>query len=58
MIFESQLHWRGTKDKRTEEKVRHEFSELYFPVEEKWRGKALADCRLAYEGILTAYSVL
>ncbi|HEU0296322.1 MAG TPA: M14 family metallopeptidase [Anaerolineales bacterium] len=58
MIFESQLHWRGGRDKQTEAKIRHEFAELYFPAEGKWRAKALADCRLAYEGILTAHHAL
>jgi len=55
MIFESQLHWYGARDKNTEEKIHHEFSELYFPAEEKWREKALTDCRQAFEGILSAY---
>lgn len=57
MIFESQLYWHGAKDKRTEDKIRHEFSELYFPAEQKWREKAISDCRLAFEGILAAYKV-
>ena len=58
MIFESQLRWHGTRDKKTEEKIRHEFSELYLPAEEKWRKKALADGRQAFQGILTAYGVI
>jgi hypothetical protein len=58
MIFESQLHWHGAADKSTEAKIRHEFQELYFPAEEKWREKALADCRQAFEGILAAYRIL
>jgi len=58
MVFESQLHWHGAVDKLTEAKIRHEFQELYFPAEEKWREKALADCRQAFEGILAAYRIL
>jgi len=58
MVFESQLHWHGSVDKTTEAKIRHEFQELYFPAEEKWRKKALADCRQAFEGILAAYRIL
>ena len=58
MIFESQLHWHGAKDGKTEQKIRSEFSELYFPVEQKWREKALMDCRQAFEGILSAYEII
>ena len=58
MVFESQLHAHGAKDHRIEEKVRREFTELYFPKETKWRVKALADCKQAFEGILSAYRVL
>lgn len=58
MVFESQLYAYGTKNKKTEEKVRHEFEELYFPAELKWREKALADGRQAFEGIFQAYQLL
>ncbi|MBK9925148.1 MAG: DUF2817 domain-containing protein [Anaerolineales bacterium] len=58
MIFESQLYWHGAKDKQTETKVRSEFSELYFPSEARWREKAIADCRQAFNGIFSAYHVL
>jgi hypothetical protein len=58
MVFESQLYYYGASDPKAEEKVRHEFSELYFPAETKWREKALTDCRQAFEGILAAYHLL
>ena len=58
MIFESQLYWHGALDKNTEDKIRNEFSELYFPAEPEWREKAFADARQALEGILCAYKVL
>jgi hypothetical protein len=58
MIFESQLYGYGTKNKQVEEKIRHEFEELYFPAEGKWREKALTDGRQAFEGILNAYNLL
>lgn len=58
MIFESQLYWHGAKDKQTEERIRHEFSELYFPAESAWREKAISDCRQALKGILTAYELI
>lgn len=58
MIFESQLHRFGAKDHATEKKIQREFRELYFPAEWKWREKALADGRRAFEGILTTYGIL
>jgi hypothetical protein len=58
MIFESQLYAYGTQNKKAEEKICHEFEELYFPAEQKWREKALADGRQAFDGILRAYQLL
>jgi len=58
MVFESQLHAHGAKDRSAEEKIRDEFKELYFPKETKWREKALADGKQAFQGILSAYRVL
>jgi len=58
MIFESQAYWHGARQQGTKEKVLHEFKELYFPAEQKWREKAIADCRQATDGILKAYQLL
>ena len=58
MIFESQLYWHGARDQKTAAKIRHEFQELYFPAEEKWREKTIADSKQAFQGILTAYGIL
>jgi hypothetical protein len=58
MVFENQLHWHGAKDNKTAERIRHEFRELYFPAETRWREKALADGRQAFEGIFRAYDLL
>jgi hypothetical protein len=58
MVFENQLHWHGAKDEKAVEQVRDEFEELYDPKEIKWREKALADGRQAFEGILRAYHLL
>jgi hypothetical protein len=58
MIFESQCYWHGAVDEATKAKVRHEFRELYFPAETRWREKAVTDCRQAFAGILTAYGVI
>lgn len=56
-ILENQLRHRGVISLQTEEQIRAEYQELFFPSEPKWREKALADCRQAFEGIFTAYSV-
>jgi hypothetical protein len=58
MVFESQLQAYGAKDPQAAEKIRREFQELYFPAEQKWREKAVADGRQAFQGILTAYGML
>ena len=58
MVFENQLHWHGATSEKAEQQIRKEFEELYFPSEARWREKALADGRQAFEGILRAYQLL
>ena len=58
MVFENQLHWHGAKSEKAAQQIRKEFEELYFPSETKWRKKALADGRQAFEGILHAYQLI
>jgi hypothetical protein len=58
MVFENQLHWHGAKSESVARQIRNEFEELYFPSEAKWRKKAVADGRQAFEGILRAYQLL
>jgi hypothetical protein len=58
MILESQLYWHGAANKATVQKIRHDFQQLYFPAQAKWREKALADGRRAFAGILGAYNAL
>ncbi|MEW6239392.1 MAG: M14 family metallopeptidase [Chloroflexota bacterium] len=55
MVFENQLHWHGAVNEVTAQAIREEFRELYFPADEAWREKALADGRQAFEGILKSY---
>jgi len=57
-VLENQLRHRGVISLQTEEQIRAEYQELFFPSEPKWREKALYDCRQAYEGIFAAYGVL
>jgi hypothetical protein len=57
-ILENQLRHQGAETPRAEEQIRAEYEELFFPAEIKWREKALADCRQAFEGIFTAYGIL
>jgi len=51
-ILENQLRQHGAVSQKVEAQVRAEYEELFFPSEIKWREKAVADCRQAYEGIL------
>ena len=58
MVFENQLYWHGSNSEKAVQNIRKEFEELYFPSEAKWREKALADARQAFEGMLRAYQLL
>jgi len=57
-IFEMQLSNHGAKNKTIAEYIRKEYQEQSFPAEERWREKALADARQAFDGILRAYQLL
>jgi hypothetical protein len=54
MIFENQAYRHGSLKEETRRKVEKTLLEMYFPSEEKWREKALADCSQAFSGILRA----
>lgn len=54
MIFENQAYWQGAYAKATAARIKQDLLEMYHPPEESWRAKALADCRQALEGVLTA----
>ena len=58
MVLENQLHWHGAVSEAAEQAVRREFEALYFPSEPRWRRKALADGRQAFEGILRAHRLI
>lgn len=57
-ILENQLRQQGASSPMAEEQIRTEYGELFFPAETKWREKARADCRQAFQGILSAYELL
>jgi hypothetical protein len=57
-ILENLLFQHGAKTDALRRAVRKEYEELFFPAEEKWREKAVADCRQATTGILRAYSLM
>jgi len=54
-ILENQLRQYGAKNESSARAIRAEYGELFFPAEAKWREKACADGRQAYEGVLSAY---
>jgi hypothetical protein len=57
-ILENRLFQFGAKSETLHQAIRKEYEELFFPVETKWREKAITDCRQAFTGILKAYDLL
>ncbi|MBN1890082.1 MAG: DUF2817 domain-containing protein [Thermoflexales bacterium] len=57
MVMENQAYWHGASE-RMRARVERDFRELFFPQEERWRAKAVADARQAFEGILAAEGYL
>jgi hypothetical protein len=57
MILENQLHWFGASS-GAQERIQHDFQELFFPAEAQWREKAVENARRAFEGILGAEGFL
>jgi hypothetical protein len=51
-ILENQLHWNGARRGSDRAAVLEEFQELFAPSESRWKEKAIADSRQAFEGIL------
>jgi hypothetical protein len=58
MVRENQIFWHGAKSKRTEEGIRDDFIESFYPAEQKWRDKALADADQAFKGILQWFGLI
>jgi hypothetical protein len=54
MINENRVNQCGAVSAKVAEQARHNFCELYYPGEEKWREKVLQDARTAFNGILKA----
>ena len=57
-ILENQLRQYGARNESIARAICEEYGELFFPTEEKWREKACADGRQAFEGILIANSCI
>jgi len=58
MILENQMHWFGATTQEVRERIERGFAELFFPSEERWRAKVVADARQALRGILGAEGFL
>ncbi len=54
MIEENRVSRHGAASTEVAKKARHDFCELFFPAEKKWREKVLQDARSAFTGILKA----
>lgn len=57
-ILENQLRHYGADTPQAEAQIRAAYEELFLPSENRWREKAISDCRQAYTGILAASSLL
>ncbi|MCB0119484.1 MAG: DUF2817 domain-containing protein [Anaerolineales bacterium] len=57
-ILENQLRHHGAANPKAEAQVRAEYEELFLPEESKWREKAIADCRQAFEGIFKSFGLI
>jgi hypothetical protein len=57
-ILENQMRHHGAVSSQAEEQIHEEYRELFLPAETKWRDKAIADGRQAFQGILSAYELL
>jgi len=57
-ILENRLFHHGAKNSRLHNAVRAEYEELFIPAEQKWREKAVADCRLAIQGVLSDFQLI
>ncbi|MBR5441582.1 MAG: DUF2817 domain-containing protein [Clostridia bacterium] len=53
-VDENRQHWYPTSSSTTEEVVRENYFELFYPTEKEWREKTVADFRQATEGVLNA----
>ena len=58
MILENQMYWFGARNRKARKRIERDFQELFAPREERWRAKALADARQAFQGILRAEGFL
>ena len=53
-VDENRNHWYPTDDPMTEEMVRENYKELFYPTEMEWRTKTIADFKDAITGVLAA----
>lgn len=53
-VEENRQHWYPTSDSITEEMVKRNYAELYYPTETAWREKTVEDFRAAMRGVLSA----
>ncbi len=54
MIYINQADQAGTRSQKKKVRIQNEFMEMFYPTAENWREKAMADCRQAFSGILSA----
>jgi hypothetical protein len=57
-ILENRVHQFGARTEALKKAVQKEYGELFFPSEEKWRDKALQDCRQAMSGVFKDFGLI
>jgi len=54
MIFENRFYWHGARSDKIARRIKHDFEDLFNPIDTDWRLKAVADADQAFFGILKA----
>jgi hypothetical protein len=54
IIYNNQADQQGTISEAVRQRIQNKIVEMFFPSSITWREKAVADCRQAFEGVLSA----
>lgn len=57
-ILENRVHQYGAKTEALKKSVAKEYGELFYPSEQKWRDKAMQDCRQAMSGVFKDFGLI
>jgi hypothetical protein len=57
-ILENRVHQHDAKTESIRKAVEKEYEELFYPAEQKWREKAMQDCRQAMNGVFKDFGLI